>query len=347
MTMPNEINDPSFELGLTGAGNWESGARSSRGTTVTAFDGVWVHNVEKDQTPGAADGRFGQRVTLPFFTEELEWHLSWWMRVTAAGLADIEGVYALIQVFLLHVIPSGGGNLPLTDLNVRVNLVDLSGYVSFPAAPPNTLVPPGPWRQFSIDFIPRSREITILCASVYDGTTPGFDARYDSTTEYDSFALAQPNAFRVRIREALVARLKTIAVANGYSIDIGDVFDEKKSRRDVRAFPAIMVGFGVEEKEQTAMHTKGSVLKFPLLLSCEGPTADEQCDDVAADIEKVLETLVQPFSFIRGTFLSLSFIDDLTVTTVDRMEEKGAMALGVMQAMIEVQVVYRHPRAQA
>lgn len=145
-------------------------------------------------------------------------------------------------------------------------------------------------------------------------------------------------ARRRSIRDAIVALLKTITVANSYLTEIGEVTDEKKGRREIIAFPAVVVGYGVEEKEQAAMHTKRGRLTVRLLLFCEEPNAEDKSDDLSADIEKALETEV------GGQFLSLGYVDDVTVTLVDPADEKLSTALGIFQWVVECVVSYRYPR---
>jgi len=146
-------------------------------------------------------------------------------------------------------------------------------------------------------------------------------------------------ARRRACRDAVVALLKTITTGNGYNSDIGEVTDEKKSRRDISAFPAVIVGYGVEEKEQAAMHMKRGILTLRMVQFCEEPGAEDKNDDLSADIEKALETQV------GGQFLSLGYVDEVTVILIDPADEKQSTALGMLQWVVEVEITYRHTRA--
>jgi len=352
LSADNLINDPSFELGLPEtSGNWQRSARADRETIVDAYDGAWIQDSEYDRTPGTAIGRFGQHVTIEPAHVGLLHHVSFWARCTtlsaptdptrdATGMIEFRmGLFdGHFNLASLHNVPDGQQieEVRLSYLTMTGGRVDVPRFLAV-----NTLLDPaGDWLPFSFDVVPGQQLVSLWGLPDYVGPQDFDDARWEAMLQFDSFVMELADSLRRRIREALVERLKVITTGGGYSVDIGEVTADKTSRRAISSFPAVIVGFGDEEKGQSAMHKKHGMLRFPLLLTCEGPTAHQQCDDVAADIEKALESVVV------GTFIGLDFVDDVRVVLINRIEEKEAAALGLMQTLIDVLVVYRHPRAQ-
>ena len=145
---------------------------------------------------------------------------------------------------------------------------------------------------------------------------------------------------RKAIKAAIVAQVANITVANGYSVDIGDISDVEKSVSDIAVYPSVQWVYGRETKNQAELHRTEGTLDFFGILYAKGDDADDTLDDFAADIEKNLETQT------GGVWLSLGYVYDVRITAVDPWEVDEATSRGVRVWVVTVVVRYRYTRAQ-
>jgi hypothetical protein len=146
-------------------------------------------------------------------------------------------------------------------------------------------------------------------------------------------------AAKVRtIKAAMISALKTITVANGYSQTVVDVYDDPRSFSQVQGFPCICVTYEETEKIHDAMQEKHVAANFIVAVYCSGPTADDDCADLAADVEKCLETLT------GGTFLGLGYILNVSITNEVPFETTDDIHRDKRIWLVRVQVDFHYAR---
>ncbi len=97
---------------------------------------------------------------------------------------------------------------------------------------------------------------------------------------------------RKAVSDTFVARARTVTIANGYSVSVGDVVDEDVSERSAGAFPQVGIIAFQDEMEAVALTREQLHLAVEIGVRCKDGTglspAKWQCDEVHAALEKAL-----------------------------------------------------------
>jgi hypothetical protein len=151
-------------------------------------------------------------------------------------------------------------------------------------------------------------------------------------------------AKRREIREALVTRLLTITTGNGYAQTVSDVSTGPVRIPDgVTSFPHVTLLHGEEVKTvHTLGRTRGVVTFYAGVVCRQSATAraDDQCDDLCADIEKAVRT------FASGQFLALGYIENVFVGGIDPMELSPEIARDIAAWTVPIEVTYTYLNGQ-
>ena len=151
---------------------------------------------------------------------------------------------------------------------------------------------------------------------------------------------------RREIRTALLNRVATVTVANGFALTLGEVkLGPRRFPDDVGAWPSVAVMHGEESKElrtMTALGTKSAVLSFSIGVGCrrtESTEPDDQCDDTCAEIEKALETHAD------GVWTGFPpYVDNVFVSSIDPEELSEEVGKGDAVWFMTALVTYHHNR---
>ncbi len=161
---------------------------------------------------------------------------------------------------------------------------------------------------------------------------------------------------RREVRNALVDRIKSVTVANGYGLTLdpsGVVKGPVLFPTGIKTWPHVSVTFG---EFRTEVHTLGGRMKTTLQcrvgLACQtsaSATADDLCDDLYAEITNAI--CVGPRdpdvnSTYRAPWLGLAYIDDVQVSDGDPADLPPDVARGMALLQLTVTVVYNHLRRQ-
>ena len=309
--MPNPISDPSYELGLAWTYTGQ-GERQDQG--AIAYAGSWVGRLRMLRGLGTINSTIEQAdLALPNVRGR---RLRFWHR-TRVNPGD--------KGFKLRVsLKRGAATLYTTDLAAGTDV-----WVEHESA---LVVPPA------------TDGVSVRLETVYTlgGVPVGVAEWWVDGFEFFDPLEVDVAAKRKAIRAAMVSNLENVTVLNGYSTDIGEVTDRYKEIRDVDIFPTIQVVAVSEEKDgvRSALHRRVGVITFVCVVICEGPGADDACEDIAGDIEKELETQDS------AQFLGLGYVDNVKVVRIDPAQPTKAVSREVRVWLVWVEVKYTHARTQ-
>ena len=152
---------------------------------------------------------------------------------------------------------------------------------------------------------------------------------------------------RREIREALIARVKTVTTANSYALTLGEVVAGVVRVPDgVQAWPHVAVKHGEEIKSIQTLGRKSSVVTFFIGVFCKQTSSDEpddQCDDACGEIEKAIERGPGDEG-ADGKWLGLGYVQNVFVSGVDPEELPAEIARDVRLWVMTVEVSYSHAR---
>jgi hypothetical protein len=170
---------------------------------------------------------------------------------------------------------------------------------------------------------------TVLIDTIYIGELP---------PELQGFEMSK----RREIREAMVARVGTVLVSNGYALSIGEaVTGPMRVPTSVQAWPHVQIRHGEEIKVVDAFTTKNVGAQFRIGVFCkksETTNPDDECEDGCAEIEKALEL------FEDGQWLGLGYIENVFVSGIDPEELPPEVGSDVRLWVMTVDVTYNHDR---
>lgn len=145
----------------------------------------------------------------------------------------------------------------------------------------------------------------------------------------------------LEIRDAVVASLGTVTVANGYSVDLA-VYDGFRPLASCKLPCAQVVMLGESKgfagPERSALTRKEAVATFRVGYFAKATDFDSLYQ-IAADGEKALETVA------GGQQLGLSYVRLVSVSDNDTFETEELIAQGLRALFQDVDVTYQHQRA--
>lgn len=317
------INDPSFELELTGVGYWQLVGSPEFLATGSAYEGA---NVLSHQTLtdlfGGTSGTWGQQFFVPANEVNEPRVLRFWARPTV--LVNESGWSYKVAVRTNAQFPPQGGTA--TSITIDAGSVVLDE-----------------WVEYSIEWTPTTTSYTLFVSASYGGAGSPISNlvfEFDSVTIY-TVAEESILAKRRTILEAAKTTLSGITVANGYPVEVNDVFLGYREPQNVDNWPAIGLVYAEETKNTREMHRKQCVLRLHSIIYAEGDATYDgayQCDLIAEAVEIILETKQS------GAWLGLGYIEDLSIVRIDAFEVPEAVSRGRRVWNVEVQVTYHYDR---
>lgn len=139
---------------------------------------------------------------------------------------------------------------------------------------------------------------------------------------------------RQEIRDNAVAALETISALTGR------VRTEVRRPDKIEGYPEAHVLYGDEDRSHNEMHRKKGRLRLHIFLWARdaATSAENQLDELVADVEQKLEAQT------LGSWLSLSYIEQVSVVGVIPFEVDSDAQGGVRVYRVDVQIDYRYNR---
>jgi len=161
-------------------------------------------------------------------------------------------------------------------------------------------------------------------------------------------ALVEPDVAvrRREIKDALLATLAGITVANGYQIEVRHVTGENENPKSGGVpLPMIRVLWSGQEEKflgdsgpfPVEMHRKGSVCPFSI--ACYA-MSEADADELVGHVEQILETQS------GSQFIGLGYVRDVVVDAILDPELAGEQASDYFARFARVTVSYKHTRGQ-
>lgn len=150
------------------------------------------------------------------------------------------------------------------------------------------------------------------------------------------------------IRDALVARLETIRIANGYLLDIGEVVTKPMQNREIEASPHVQLLRPSITKEVRTFTRKQCIASFPIVIKAKttgSADADDIVMDVSGEIEKALEIGPNdPGAPASNAWLDLGYVQNVFMETSDPMRVAPDAERDIASCEWTVNVIYNHAR---
>lgn len=166
--------------------------------------------------------------------------------------------------------------------------------------------------------------------------------------EIESFEEAEMTKRR-EIREALVAKVASVTIANGYTLTINEVKTGPIRFPDgIGTWPHANIKHGDEVEVIQTLGRKTSTITYHIGVACkrtDTEDADDQCDDACGEIEKAIE-LGPNDPGAAGRWLGLAYVTNVFVVGVDPVDLSPEMARDAAAWEMTVEVTYSHMRRQ-
>lgn len=161
-----------------------------------------------------------------------------------------------------------------------------------------------------------------------DGQVPGFGV---NEWWVDDWVLEPYGMARRRtIKDAVITALADLTIANGYSVDVGDIVDGDVPDRMVNSKPGIAVRyitqrnrFGDGDGPSPFQAVLGGVAaQLSLELRFHGEVSFDQLDDMAADAEQLLQVRTD------SNFLGLGYVCDVRTMVTEPLDDRDSRLTG-------------------